>query len=260
LFDLDALLTTGAGGFDKFDAAARAAFRVSSGALVLALIEQPDGRAAFRSLLGEVAVFDGEMPLLLRRHFPDLNLSEQSLAKWWALQMANMSEPALTEALSVAETEAALAAALRLHVPGEDGLVTTVALDQAALPGELPEAARVAAVRPAQDALVRLSYRCFPSFRPLLASYQEILQQLAEGTADDLSGRLGELAAMRARMVARAADGCDYLDWFEITRARGTSGEFADYLRLKDDLRRERRHGNDPVSRYLDRMQQTFGR
>ncbi len=61
-------------------------------------------------------------------------------------------------------------------------------------------------------------------------------------------------------MVARAADGRDYLDWFEITRARDTSGEFDDYLRMKDDLRRERSGGTDPVSRYLALIQQPFAR
>ena len=47
--------------------------------------------------------------------------------------------------------------------------------------------------------------------------------------------------------MRRSADGRDYLDWFEITRARAASGEFADYLRLKEDLRRRMTMG-DPVS------------
>lgn len=260
LFKLDDLLAAGERDFDKLDGAARAAFKVSAGALALALLEQPDGRAAFRALLAEVAVFDGETPLLLRKHFPDLNLSEQSLAKWWALQIANMSEPALTEALSVPETEAALATALRLHVPGPDGLAAEVGLDQTDGFADLPEADRIAAVRPAQDALVRLSYRCFPSFRPLLEDYQKLLQQLVEGRPKGVAERLAELQSMRRTMVARAADGRDFLDWFEITRAEETSGEFDEYLRMKEDLRRKRPGGNDPVSLYLDRLQQSFAR
>ena len=260
LFRLDDLLAAGEREFDRLDGAMRAAFRVSAGALVLALLEQPEGRAAFRAMLGEVAVFDGEAPLLLRKHFPDLNLSEKSLAKWWALQIANMSEPPLTEALSVTDTDAALDAALQLHVPDAEGLATAVALDQAAAVAALPEADRAAAVRPAQDALVRLSYRCFPSFRPLLEDYQQLLHKLVEGRTAGVDARLAELAEIRRTMVARAADGRDYLDWFEITRARDTSGEFDDYLRMKDDLRRERSGGTDPVSRYLDLIQQTFAR
>jgi hypothetical protein len=258
LFDLDGLLGMDGPGFERLDAAARAAFQVSAGALVLALLEQPDGRAAFRALLAEVAVFDGETALLLRRHFPGLNLSERSLAKWWALQIANMSEPALTEALGVAETETALETALRLHVPAADGITTPAGIEAADRLAGLSAAERAAAVRPAQDALVRLSYRCFPSFRPMLADYQQLLQQLADGKGGQAAGRLDELGALRRRMVERAADGRDYLDWFEITRAQDASGEFDNYLRLQEELRREHGHGGDPVSRYLDRIQQAF--
>jgi len=81
LFDLDMMLTAGESGYEKLDAPARAAFRGSAGSLVLALLEQPDGRSAFRDFLGEVAVFDGDVPVLLRKYFPGLNISKKSLSK-----------------------------------------------------------------------------------------------------------------------------------------------------------------------------------
>jgi len=260
LFDLDAMFSLGERDYQNLDATARTAFRGSAGSLVLALLEQPDGRTAFRDFLGEVAVFDGEAAILLRKYFPGLNLSKKSLAKWWALQMANMAEAPLTEVLSVSETNKALATALVLHVPDPSGMTTPKDISQAADILDLPEGERAEAVRPAQDALVRLSYRCFPSFRPILADYQKILNELVEGKVKNLDERLGELASLRQEMVRKAADGRAYLDWFIITRAHAQSGDFDDYLELRRQLRRKPKHKNDPVSEYLDQMQDVFGR
>jgi hypothetical protein len=260
LFDLETMLATGSTEYEKFDATARAAFRGSAGSLVLALLEQPDGRSAFRGFLGEVAVFDGDPAILLRKHFPGLNLSKKSLAKWWALQMANMAEAPLTEVLSVPETDKALANALQFHVPDETGMTNAKDLSHASAVLDLPEGERAEAVRPAQDALVRLSYRCFPSFRPIIVDYQKILNEMVAGKVKKLEERLEELAGVRAQMVRNAADGASYLDWFMITRARSQSGEFSDYLRLMEQLRSKPDHHNDPLSLYLDRMQEAFER
>jgi hypothetical protein len=61
-------------------------------------------------------------------------------------------------------------------------------------------------------------------------------------------------------MTARAARARDYLDWFEITRARETSGAFDDYQRLKDRLKANPHLRNDDLSAYLDRMDRLFHR
>jgi len=260
LFRLEQLFGLGEQQFDDLDAASREAFRVSAGSLVLALLEQASGRAAFRRMLGEVARFEGDTPILLRKHFPDLNLSERSLAKLWALQLANMAEAPLTEVLTIAETEAALEAALQLHVRDAGGLVASRSLEQFRDLAGLTEAERAEAVRPAQDALVRVSYRCFPSFRPLLGDYQQVLRDIATGKDRKTAERLAKLAEFRELMSQRAARARDYMDWFEITRARESSGEFDDYLRIKEQLKQAGGSGNDPVSRYLDDMQKAFGR
>ena len=261
LFKLDDLFAIGVRAFEDMDGATRAAFRVSSGALVMALLEQPQGRDGFRSFLTEVAAYEGEMPVLLRKHFPELNLSETSLAKWWALQLANKGAlNLLTDILTIQQTETALAEALRLHFRSEEGIFQQK--EFAAWPelAALKEPERIAAVRPAEDALVRLSYRCFPSYRPVLSEYQLILTAIAKNKTEDIPARLAALEETRATMVARAARARDYLDWFEITRARETSGVFDDYLRLKDRLKANPHHRKDDLSNYLDRMDRIFHR
>lgn len=261
LFKLDELFNMADQAFEEMDGASRAAFRVSSGALVMALLEQPQGRDGFRAFLTEVAAYQGEMPGLLRKHFPELNLSETSLAKWWALQLAAKGGlNLLTDILTIQQTEAALAEALRLNFRTAEGILQQKPLaawpELAAL--EPPE--RVAAVRIAQDALVRLSYRCFPSFRPLLVEYQGVLDSLAKNQVAEVEARLAKLDETRQTMLARASRGRDYLDWFEITRARETSGAFDDYQRLKERLKANPHQRKDDLSAYLDRMDKIFHR
>lgn len=261
LFKIDELFGIGETTLDDMDAAMRAAFRVSSGALVMALLEQPQGKDGFKSFLSAVAPYEGEMPALLRQYFPELNLSETSLAKWWALQLANKGGlNLLTDILTIQQTESALTEALHLHFHDEEGIIQQKDLSAWPQLAALKEPERLAAVRFAQDALVRLSYRCFPSYRALLSEYQALLGAIAKNKIKDVAKRLATLQQTRATMSARAARAHDYLDWFEITRARETSGAFDDYLRLKERLSANPRTRKDPLSQYLDRMDQVFFR
>jgi hypothetical protein len=261
LFKIDELFALDERGFEEMDAAMRAAFRVSAGSLVMALLQQPQGKEGFRAFLTDVAAFEGETPALLRKHFPELNLSETSLSKWWALQLANIGDRNLaTDILTIAQTEAALNEALRLDFRTAEGILQQKELSAWPELAALPESARASAVRLAQDALVRLSYRCFPSYRPILAEYQIVLSAIAKNKTDGLSDQLVALDERRATMSAKAKRARDYLDWFEITRARETSGAFDDYMRLKDRLKANPHRRSDDLSKYLDRMDAIFSR
>jgi len=259
-FTLDELFAMDDAGFAKLDGASRAAFRVLSGALAMALLEQPRGREAFASFCREVAAYEGDIPILLRQHFPELNLSERSLAKWWALTLAKLADAPLTEVLGILATEQALEDALVLHFrdPQGQGVSRAFANDPALDPIE-PEA-RAAAVRPAQEALNRLSYRCFPSYRPLLLDYQRLLQQWASGAAlEDIAPTLGELDETRLLMAQRAVRARDYLDFLEIDRSSELSGSFEDYMDLVRELEeRPRAERSDPLSEYLDTFERVY--
>ena len=260
VYRMDQLFSVDERARDGFDAATRLTFQVSSGALVMALLEQPQGKEGFRTFLSEVAGFQGEMPVLLRRHFPDLNLSETSLSKWWALQLANKGAAPLSDSLSVMETERALGETLQLHFRDASGASQIRPISSWQEVVGLKDVERAEAVRPAQDGLVRLSYRSFPSYRPLLLDYQTILSSLEKGDAVKIPEQLAAVEASRDLMRAKAERARDFMDWFEITRARETSGAFDDYLRLKDKLAQQRPARADPLSEYLNRMDGMFSR
>jgi hypothetical protein len=196
--------------------------------------------------------------VLLRRHFPELNQSEDSLAKWWALQLANKGAAPLTDSLSIAETERSLNEVLKLHFRDSDGSAQERPLSAWKDVAAMKEAERGEAVRPAQDGLVRLSYRSFPSYRSLLLEYQTVLSSLSRGKTEKVEASLASLEASRELMRRKAERARDFLDWFEITRARQTSGEFDDYLKLKDRLNFKSVKREDDLSKYLDRMDEMF--
>lgn len=247
--------------FAALDASTRAAYRVSAGSLVMALLEQPGGKQGFRSLLGQVALYEGEMPMLLRQHFPELNLSKKSLDKWWALQLANKGDMnLLTDVMGIVETEDHLAKVLFLDLPLEGGALDRVSIDQWRRLEVLDERARASAIKSAQAGLVRMGYRCFPSYRPLLVEYQKVLLRMMQAPTQALTTSLDELRKAREIMLSKAARGRDYLDWFEITRARETSGAFDDYLKLKEELKTQKRDRSDGISAYLDRLDEAFHR
>lgn len=261
LFRLDDLFSLDERGFEEMDGAMRAAFQVSSGALVMALLQQPQGKGAFRNFLDEVASFQGEMPALLRKHFPELNLSENSLSKWWQLQLAVIGAQNLaTDILTVARTEDALGEVLRLNFRDAEGIIQQKDLSAWPDLAVLTEAERMKSVRLAQDALVRLSYRCFPSYRPILSEYQIVISNIAKNKTQDVATTLAALGERRATMAAKSLQARDYLDWFEITRARETSGAFDDYMRLKEQLKANPHRREDKLSKYLDQMDGIFSR
>lgn len=262
MMDFNALFTTREEDIELMDGVTRAAFRASAGALVMALLEQPSGHDGFQQFITQVGTYEGDIPILLRKHFAAMNLTITSLERWWALQMANRSDAQLTEAMSVAETEAALDRALVLFSRNPEGHLSEQALSEHGFIAELKtQAEREAALTPAQAGLVRLSHRCFPSYRPLVIGYEEVLSSLYHKKTDNVAAQLGKLATMRATMRAKAARAGDYLDWFEITRARKTSGEFHDYLDLKRRLEAQTvRPRTDPLGRYMDDMQAIYQR
>lgn len=90
--------------------------------------------------------------------------------------------------------------------------------------------------------------------------YQAVLDGIVKNETAATHETLMRLEETRVTMLARSKRARDYLDWFEITRARTISGAFDDYLRLKERLKSRTTARDDAVSVYLDRMDEIFYR
>ena len=106
--------------------------------------------------------------------------------------------------------------------------------------------------------LVLLKTRANPILRPIIAEYEEIAEQLAAGKNLRATERLARLRGLRAKLASRMDKIDDCMNWFEATQARTNSGVFANYLdsiQSKSEAAPRRR---DPISVYLDSIEEQF--
>ena len=125
----------------------------------------------------------------------------------------------------------------------------------------LKPADRVDAVAGARAELERLSYRCFPSYRPLIGEYEMILREVISGKDKGIPGRLEKLSDVRLRLKEAGMRSRDYLDWYYITRSNEVSGDFKQYRELSGAIQKEmmKPRSNDSLENYLEAIQQLYG-
>lgn len=243
----------------ELDVLSRELFRASSGALVMALLSQTQGTENMRKFLARVAVFEGEQLTLLRTHFPQVNLGPEGLERWWMLQVAAMSEKKLTEVMTIPETDRRVGKILQLHLKDVRGRPMQVGLDSWRMVAELEtKEERLEAVRYTVDLLAHLSFRCFPTYRPVIGDYLEIMSDLVKGKTNNIDERIAGIESYRKIEMERHAKVVDLMDWFHLVSVREESGAFDNYLRVRESLRHGGENRNDPMNRYLDKVQTAF--
>lgn len=100
------------------DALSKGIYETSTCALVLTLLDMPDGAVRFAKFLNALAVESKSDRELLTMHFPSLGSSQNALEKWWSLQMAALAMPSAMETYGLSRTEEELDDALMLMLPG----------------------------------------------------------------------------------------------------------------------------------------------
>jgi len=233
------------------------AFRAISGALVNSLLRQPGGRPGMAAFLSEIPTFKGEIESLMRKHFPGMNQSHNSLEKWVTLELLELGTAKITEVQSILETDRRLESILKLRYRNKDGQAVVSDLDAYPDVLKLKPKERFDAVAGARAELERLSYRCFPTYRPLLYEYEMLMRDMIIGKDKEIKTRLNNLADAREKMKQAGKKVRDYLDWYYITQSTDVSGKFSSYNDLIDALEKEKSSSgeHDAISEYLDGMQ-----
>lgn len=258
LMNVSEVLEVGAVG--EMDLLKRELFRASSGALVMALTGQAEGKKALKELLETAPSYQGEMISLLQSLFPEVNLGAQGLEKWWSLTVAKMGEKPLSESMTVSETEARLSEVLRLRLAGE-GAVELIPLERWDRIEQLEQEERRMAVERCAALLTGLSYRCFPSYREVIAGYLGVLAKMVKGgeELEAIDAALSSLKSFREGEVRRVEKLRDLMDWFHLSSVQVESGEFEEYLRVVGELREGSPGDEDPVTKYVEKMQEVYG-
>lgn len=266
----------------SLDPVRRSIFRASASAMVEALLDQPDGDLALRSLLGDLGQpSPPAMEVLLRQHFPAFREMDQGLEKWWALELATLGQQQSFEYLGRVETERLLDDALTVRfeavsvaVPVEEkkGFFDFLKPKEAA---PAPMEAYVGSVdqfdqfqnRPGMkeqlagsfDRIQALKRVGFPLYRPVYTAYESALLRLSKGDTKDLAAEFAAIAEMRKKIGETLVRAEDYLNHFEATRAPLRSEEFDGYFQMRREFdERPRPKRNDPITRALDELEWEF--
>ena len=227
----------------------------------MALLAQPEGKNAMNAFLREASSFEGEPLALLRKHFPDVNLGREGLEKWWLTQVTALAEPVLEQVLSIPETDQLLEKSLKIYLRDEEGRTLTYGIEAWPEVMDLEDNKdRVAAIQQATNMLTNLSFRGFPTYRPVIAGYLKTLTDLTGEERAHIAQTLKQLHIFRQAELDRHSRLIDLLDWYHLSTVQEESGAFDDYLSLKKELEKDTTPTDDPIIQYVDHMQKLFDR
>jgi len=158
--------------------------------------------------------------------------------------------------LTFSQSEDRLSEILSAKLPTANGREKSLSLED--FSRTKPNATQRLAVQKLGQQLLLLAARANPLLRPGIQGYQQIVGQLVLGKSHALPARLAELRALRATLSARMSDVDDYMNWFEAAKLETPSGMFEDYLKSVSDGRAQTPKRKDPLSVYLDAVEQQF--
>jgi hypothetical protein len=98
-----------------------------------------------------------------------------------------------------------------------------------------------------------------PVLRPIGREYQEIVALLVRGKRKAVLKRLSRLDFTRQQLAARMSEIDDYMNWFEATQMNSGSGNFTGYLKAADQSQGPAPRRHDPLSVYVDALEDQVG-
>ena len=233
-----------------FDSAGRTLYRAYSFALVQMLIDGRNGPARLAQYIGHLSNASNEPLADLKAQFPFL-LGDAE--RTWQLTLSRLRNLQTYRLLTFAESERRLDELLHVKI------------SQATKPVSLDELAQRKASPNEKIALNQLGHDLLsfvgganPVLRPIAREYQEIVALLARGKRKRIAKRLSRLEVTRKQLAARMSDIDDYMNWFEATQMKSGSGNFTDYLKAVDQSQLSLPKRHDPLSIYVDALEDQF--
>ncbi|MBL9116853.1 MAG: hypothetical protein JNJ83_17735 [Verrucomicrobiaceae bacterium] len=104
--------------------------------------------------------------------------------------------------------------------------------------------------------LAALEKRSHPLFKPVIVRYIEVISAISEGKTKDVPAALAELKVAKEAALSQATAVRTHLDWYEASETKNYTGEFDDYLRLSETIRKELAPRTDVISKHLDEMEE----
>lgn len=239
---------------DLLESPSRVIYRAYAVALISMVSDGAGGRARLTRLVTSLPKAGNDPLADLLAHFPGLGCG--AAEDLWTQSVTRFARRERFRLLGAEETERQLADLLRVELPTRGHTAAIYSLEE--FPAFIREPAAKPALQRLMQALALSSARVNPLYRPVIVEYQEIVAQLQRGKHKRLAQRLAEARGTREHLSRRMSAIGDYMNWFEATQARGSSGAFQEYLKAAElaDARESRRR--DPISVYLDALEAQF--
>jgi hypothetical protein len=232
------------------DSTGRTLYRAYAFALVQMLLDGKNGGAQLAKYIDRLPDSSGDPIADLKAQFP---LLADDAEKTWQLALNQLKSLQPFRLLTFAESEARLDELLRVKISEPKKPVKVVPLDE--LAQHKLSASEKTALDQLKLDLMFLIPQTNPVLRPIGREYQEIIALLARGKRRAVLKRLSRLELTRQQLAARMTEIDDYMNWFEATQMNSGSGNFTGYLKAVDqsEVPAPRRH--DPLSVYVDALE-----
>jgi hypothetical protein len=238
---------------ELFDSAGRVLYRAYSFALVQMLIDQGDGPAHLARYIDYLSDASNEPLANLKARFPFLVGDAEGS---WQLTSHRFRNFQRYQLLTFAESEQRLNELLRVKTSEANKAAKPATLDEFAQ-RKIRPSEKMALNELSRDLLVFVA-QVNPVLRPIAREYQQIAALLARGKRRGIAKHLSRLEVTRKQLAARMSDVEDYMNWFEATQMKNASGSFTDYLKAVDQSQLSASRRRDPLSVYIDAMEDQF--
>jgi hypothetical protein len=229
------------------DSPTRNLYRAYSLALVQLLLASDDGVARLGRYIANLAHTSNDPIADLKAQFPALGDEPE---KTWRAHLAQVRAVEGPRLLSFAQSERRLEELLQ----GNGGSATETQLAQ--FSQKKISSADKAALAALREKLLELTVHANPLLRPIVQEYEQLAVLLLTGKHRGIGQRLERLKATRTRLTARMRNVDDYMNWFQATQSQTQSGVFVDYLRTATKPMAPEPRRRDPLSVYLDALEQ----
>jgi hypothetical protein len=236
-----------------FDSTARTLYRAYAFALVQMLLEAKSGGAQLAKYIDRLSDSSNDPLTDLKAQFP---LLADDAEKTWQLALNRLKSLQTFRLLTFAESERRLDELLRVKISDPKQPEKLVRLDELAQ-HKLSASEKMTLDQLKRD-LMYLVPQTNPVLRPIGREYQEIVELLARGKRRGVPKRLSRLEQIRQQLAARMTEIDDYLNWFEATQMNSGSGNFTGYLKAMDQSQVPAPRRHDPLSVYVDALEDQF--
>ena len=237
----------------SLDSTGRTLYRAYSFALVQMLLNEKNGAAHLAKYIDHLSESSNDPLADLKMQFPFL---ADDAERTWQVALNQLKSLQTFRLLTFAESELRLDELLRLKISEPNKPVNSARLDDL-MQHKLSAGEKMALDQLRRDLLFFVP-QANPVLRPIAREYQAIAALLARGKRQGMAKRLSRLDATRQRLAARMMDIDDYMNWFEATQMRSSSGNFTGYLKAVDQSHLRASGRRDPLSVYLDALEDQF--